>query len=45
LFQDVLAVKSWMDLLKGLQSYANFQRHLAAKLCIVPHPQKKFGGE
>ena len=45
-FQDALSVKIWMDLLKGLWSYgafklwrrvpANFQRSLAAKLCIRP---------
>ena len=45
-FQDALTVQIWMDLLKGLWSYgafklwrrvpANFQRSLAAKLCIRP---------
>jgi len=45
-FQDVLAVKIWLDLLKGLWSYGgfklrgsgspNFQRPLAAKLCVRP---------
>jgi len=45
-FYDALGVKIWMDLLKGLRSYGgckltelgspNFQRPLAAKLCIGP---------
>jgi len=46
-FQDALAVKISLDLLKGLRSYGyfkfrvsgyppNFQRPLAAKLCVKP---------
>ena len=46
-FQDALGVKIWLDLLKGLWSYGgfklrgsgyppNFQRPLAAKLCVRP---------
>jgi len=46
-FQDALVVKIWMDLVKRLRSYGgfnlraysfppNFQRPLAAKLCIGP---------
>ena len=46
-FQAALGVKTWLDLLKGLWSYGgfklrgsgfppNFQRPLAAKLCIRP---------
>ena len=47
LFQDALGVKIWLDLLEGLWSYGgfklrgsgfppNFQRPLAAKLCVEP---------
>jgi len=45
-FQDALSVKIWLDLLEGLWSYVgfklrvsgspNFQRPLAAKLCVRP---------
>jgi len=43
-FQDALAVKTWMDLLKGLRSYGvekdgfptNFQHPLAVKRCVGP---------
>jgi len=45
-FQDALAVKMSLDLLRGLRSYGgfnltvwlspNFQRPLAAKLCVGP---------
>ena len=41
LFQDALAVKISLDLLKGLWSYGGFKCPLAAKLCVRPQKFKR----